>query len=336
MVAMNSSLSQLSAALCFDQLTGSIRPQWESGPTSAGQKQSHSIERLHTGTTIAVHAHVYYIELLPELIQGWDLLADRHLLINTNSRTKARIIQTMLLGRGEDRFEIRIMPNRGRDIAAMLVGWRDEILNYDILVHCHTKLSPYTNSSFGTEWRRGMINGCFPSNSQCYNFLNILSLRKSGFIMPWPHRHVAHNVNWGGNYSRTESLMMHMGYPIKRHTLLQFPAGSFFWARVDALRPLFDLKLHWSDFSTEPLPRDGTLAHALERCLGLIPTLKNRFNYAYWDSEYHPNINNKTTCSGIVALPTHEETQNITEALFAKGLKEAFNYNSRGRNSILV
>jgi lipopolysaccharide biosynthesis protein len=38
-----------------------------------------------------------------------------------------------------------------------------------------------------------------------------------------------------------------------------------FWARVESLRPLFDLKLTWDDYPNEPVPRDGTLLHAIER-----------------------------------------------------------------------
>ncbi|MBS0193643.1 MAG: hypothetical protein JSR34_05295 [Proteobacteria bacterium] len=43
-----------------------------------------------------------------------------------------------------------------------------------------------------------------------------------------------------------------------------------FWARTDALRPLFDLALDWSDYPSEPLPYDGSLLHALERLLPFV------------------------------------------------------------------
>ena len=38
-----------------------------------------------------------------------------------------------------------------------------------------------------------------------------------------------------------------------------------FWARPDALEPIFNLKLDEKYFPEEPLPNNGTIAHAIER-----------------------------------------------------------------------
>ena len=46
---------------------------------------------------------------------------------------------------------------------------------------------------------------------------------------------------------------------------LPLPIGNCFWARFDALKPLFDLDWNYEDFPPEPLPHDGTVSHALER-----------------------------------------------------------------------
>ena len=43
------------------------------------------------------------------------------------------------------------------------------------------------------------------------------------------------------------------------------PYGTMFWYRPEALKPLFDLNLTEQDFPEEPLPVDGTIAHAIER-----------------------------------------------------------------------
>ena len=43
------------------------------------------------------------------------------------------------------------------------------------------------------------------------------------------------------------------------------PYGTHVLVSSDALQPLFDLKLKEEDFPEEPLPIDGTIAHAIER-----------------------------------------------------------------------
>jgi lipopolysaccharide biosynthesis protein len=43
-----------------------------------------------------------------------------------------------------------------------------------------------------------------------------------------------------------------------------------FWARVDALRPIFAGQFGWEDYPEEPLPYDGTLLHAIERLLPFV------------------------------------------------------------------
>jgi lipopolysaccharide biosynthesis protein len=49
-----------------------------------------------------------------------------------------------------------------------------------------------------------------------------------------------------------------------------YPAGSFFWARTRYLQPLFALDLTDADFPEEMSQSDGTLAHAVERMIGLL------------------------------------------------------------------
>src|SRR3546814_14363290 len=74
-----------------------------------------------------------------------------------------------------------------------------------------------------------------------------------------------------------------LGFDIDADASFDYPVGSMFWIRVDALRPLLDLDLSSHDFPVESGQTDGTLQHALERLvapatlhhgyrLGILPT----------------------------------------------------------------
>lgn len=317
-------LSQQCVHLCFDQLTAAIRPQWEFGPLSLEEfaKDDQEVTPHSCGST-ALHAHIYYLDLLPELLDAWASVDNRQLLINTDCEIKAAVIRSMLLRRGEKDAIVRVMNNRGRDIAPMLVGWRDVIKEHDILVHCHTKKTPHGGKDLGKQWRKCLIKATFPNKGTCRLFQRLLNQKNHGFIMPWPHQFVAHNVNWGRNFSRTHKLMELMGFSIERHTLLQFPAGSFFWARVDALEPLLDLGLRWGDFAPEPIGGDGFLAHALERCLGLLPTLMGRMNHAYWGGPGMHGLHGAMEHSGLIALPELKALQGLGGRWLDEGLAAA-------------
>ena len=72
------------------------------------------------------------------------------------------------------------------------------------------------------------------------------------------------------NGAACEALAEQLGISLDAQRYIDFPAGSMFWARVDALRPLYGLNLPLSAFPPERGQVDGTLQHAVERLFGVI------------------------------------------------------------------
>jgi lipopolysaccharide biosynthesis protein len=306
----------------FDQLGGCLRPLWEAGPPPTDAGRAFSGARTTSATT-AIHAHLHYLDLVPELLDACSAIENRRLLLNTDSPFKAAVIQRLLSERGEQNVVVRVCPNRGRDLAPMLLDWRDEIQGCELLIHCHTKKTPHAPTGFGLGWQRSLLRATFPDQQTCKAWQALLQNPEGGVILPWPHRFVAHNVNWGRNFVQTRQLLAAMGWPIERQTFLYFPAGSFFWARVDALRPLFSLGLRPQDFAPEPMAADGHLAHALERCFGLVPMLQNRHNYASWMGDAAHAIAARRPEPCLVALPRHDDVANLVGTWFDDGLQRA-------------
>jgi hypothetical protein len=77
-------------------------------------------------------------------------------------------------------------------------------------------------------------------------------------------------VGWGKNFPFAENLTKHLpGLQFPKQ--FNFPIGSFFWIQAEVFSPLVRANFAWSDYPDEPVPYDGTILHAIERVMGLLP-----------------------------------------------------------------
>ena len=78
-------------------------------------------------------------------------------------------------------------------------------------------------------------------------------------------------IGIGGNKDNLIKLFETMNLKIdKDFNNLSFPAGTMFWARSDALLPLFSLDIDSLKFDDENGQVDGTMPHAIERSICLV------------------------------------------------------------------
>lgn len=217
---------------------------------------------------LAVMAHVYYPELFPEMAQAlahmpWPY--DLYISVTTPEARETIQAQAQNLPRlGE--LEVRIVPNRGRDIAPLLVEFRKELLRHQYVLHLHTKKSLYSGQE-RQEWRSYLIDGLLGSERRIQQIFAMFARNNHvGIIYPdtfinvpyWAH-------SWLQNRGIALSLAARLGIDIRHVHYMDAPMGSMFWARIDALRPLLELNLGYGDFPEERGQTDGTLQHAIER-----------------------------------------------------------------------
>ena len=169
-------------------------------------------------------------------------------------------------------LEIRVLPNRGRDLAPLLCAWGMEPAHQPVVLHLHSKVSSY-DPGFGTAWRRHMLQQLLGGDAEGLNCARAIKDQSVGLIIPWPHPVVGPCCHWGPNFQRSKQLLALLGLQLKRFQPLSFPAGSFFWCAGETLRPLLELGLQVNHFAEEPIGIDGYLPHALERCLGFLPSV---------------------------------------------------------------
>ena len=332
-------LTPLELQICYDQANGCIRPHWEGGAPQGQRANEGNTENTASiiPPKIAIHCHVFYVALLPELIDAWRVIKRRQILISTDTEVKASIIERILELHGEIDSVIKVCRNRGRDLGPLLTAFKEEMEGYNILIHCHTKKTPQEERTFGTSWRRLLTATTFPSSPSLLSTIyKLISSPRSGLIMAWPHHVYAHNVNWGKNFIQTRKLLRHLDYDVKRFDMLYFPAGSFFWIQLDLIRELGKLNLRPEDFCGEPTPSDGCLAHALERSLGVLPMLQGRDSYAVWLGRSKHALASGPLDAHIAQLPSQQHIESMKSRWFRQGLSVSLGQDRLREQSIPI
>jgi lipopolysaccharide biosynthesis protein len=214
---------------------------------------------------LAAHLHLYHLELTAEL-QAYlrNIPCSFALFVSTDTEEKKRRIEEAFAGWTKGSVEVRTMPNRGRDIAPKLVGFRDIYERYPLVLFIHSKQSGHRSDL--TAWRRFMLDCLLASRESVAGILEAFERRPDlGIVAPRSFAAIRDHQHWQGNYEISKALARRMGIAIAREDPLEFPAGSMFWVRSAALRPLLELNLQLNDFASEEGQIDGTLAHAIER-----------------------------------------------------------------------
>ncbi|MDO9106121.1 MAG: rhamnan synthesis F family protein [Methylovulum sp.] len=215
---------------------------------------------------IGVFAHIFHVDLTAEMITASNNIPDNcTVFISTDTLVKMRGINDVCQMLSRHPFEIRILPNRGRDIATMVCGFRDRFQEVDYGVHIHSKRSSHFDSAFADGWRRHSIEGNLGSPELVRNILALLSDERIGAYAPEHYDPIRPLIQWTGNFSTVKKLLEMCSEDISKEHSLDFPSGSMFWFKTKALKPLLSLNLRPYHFEAEKGQTDNTLAHAIER-----------------------------------------------------------------------
>jgi lipopolysaccharide biosynthesis protein len=216
------------------------------------------------GRRVLVIAHVYYHELWDELAEGIERIPGEVDLVVTLVEGRADHLAEPIRSRfpGAD---VRVLANRGRDVWPLLQVL-DRVPGHDAVLKVHTKRSPHMRN--GDAWRRDLLADLVGSTGRVEGILGLMVAdRRIGMVAP--ARNVLGREFLGPNRPHVESLAR-QGRRVLDPDRLWFPAGSMFWTRPEVLLPLADLGLTAEDFGPETGAVDGTLAHAVERYLGVL------------------------------------------------------------------
>lgn len=241
------------------------------------------MENLNAGyrsdKSIVVIAHLYYDDILDYDFKFLSNVPDYiDIIITTDSQDKKTLIEENYLSKLENNSRVILVNSRGRDMSGLFVGCKDEIYNYDYFCYVHDKKSSYNDFRvIGNSFRDLIWENMLASEDYINYIVKSFDDKDSlGLIVPPRVSHSTyftafyHNY-WLSNIDEINKLFEKMNIDAEINSNeLPLPIGNCFWARVDALKPLFDLDWDYEDFPPEPLPHDGTVSHALERIYGHV------------------------------------------------------------------
>lgn len=214
---------------------------------------------------IAVILHIYYTEMSFEIqkyLKNIPITAD--LFISTNTNDKKIEIEKLFSKYKNGTVVVKVFENKGRDIAPMIVGFKEVFEKYDIFLHLHSKKSPHDEDNL-KNWKNYLFETLLGSEEIAKSYLSMLSNEKVGIIFPQYMSSMRESINWGYNFLSTQDTLARAGIEISSNQLLEFPAGSMFWGNSKSIKKLLDLELEFQDFPKEEFQIDGTLAHSIER-----------------------------------------------------------------------
>lgn len=221
--------------------------------------------------TVLVHGHFHYPDLLPAFLDRLDSFRHTHtLILTTTTNDAATRLRAICRARTTAvDAQVLVVPNRGRNLSALFSGpVAEQLLDYDVVLHVHSKRSPHINADDGDRWRDYLWQHLLGDGEGFGDQIveEFAASTNLGLVAPEDRR----LNDWDLNRLHAEQLVRRLGRTMSLPTHFDFPLGAMFWARTAALRPLVDAALDDDDYPPEPLPVDGTSLHALERLIPLI------------------------------------------------------------------
>ena len=230
----------------------------------------YNLTYLKKGVYVVVQAHVFYTDILPEvIIKTNNIEVPFDLYITTNLEEKKVFIEEYVkLNSKANKYEILVFPNKGRDTIPFLYQLKDVITKYKYVCHLHTKKHGYTKEE-GENWRIYLYENLLGNKNITSKILSDFeNNNKLGFFFP-EHYHIQtkYVYNWNMANAKQVNHFFEILFPnkkIKVGETLDFPVGNMFWARTKAIYQLFNDKI------IELCPKengqiDGTVLHGIER-----------------------------------------------------------------------
>jgi FMN phosphatase YigB (HAD superfamily) len=236
---------------------------------------------------VAVCLHIFYadfIDYYAQCLKSFPTSVDLYISVS-DIATKAEIDTKLASLETVNKVSVVEVPNRGRNFGPLLVEFGQELLNYDLFCHLHSKKSLYSGRE-QTQWADYLGEYLLKDTLVISKMLSYMELNQDcGVYYPTSFSMMPDWVNhWLKNKPFRGEFYEEWGIEDDSE-FISYPVGGMFWARPAALMPLLSKQYSYDDFPKEPLPNDGSPLHALERVIGLLAE-KSGYSQLF----YHPEL----------------------------------------------
>ena len=240
-----------------------------------------NIEYLKNKTKVAVQAHLFYLDLLEDIINKTNNIPVKFdLYISIIYPEKYDYIKNYIKKFSEaNNFEILIVKNKGRDVLPFLTQIKSKYRFYKYLCHIHTKKTKYSAKT-GLLWRNYLYNNLLGDIKIISDILfDFENNKKLGFIFPETYIRIFRFSLLLSNKTKSwmEFLTTKLFPNCKLDGFLEFPAGNMFWSKTAAIYQIFTHDLD-EYFPNERAQKSFTIMHGIER-IWLYLIKFNHFKY---------------------------------------------------------
>ena len=236
--------------------------------------------RIHCCST-AVIFHLYYEEMITNVLEYIDRIPAE---VDVYVISPKKVILSVLKEECGDKHLTMInKPNRGRDVAALLISCRDIVFKYRYICFLHDKKPIRDGLSKDTNlWLMNLWENMLASEDYIRNVYKLfVDHDEYGLLLP-PERYGEYfndwlKSKWGRNFETTRDLAYKLR--LNANVELEYPSfslGTTLWCRTEVLKKLIDYPWKYEEFQDEPMDDDGTISHAIER---IFPYLANDAGY---------------------------------------------------------
>lgn len=235
----------------------------------------YNILYLNKKCLIAIQVHVYYEDLIYEIINKTNNIPTKFdLFISTINSFKKEVIEKAIKNNSKsNKYEIKIVENKGRDVLPFIIQMRFKIKKYKYFCHLHTKKSKH-DIYLGVNWRNYLYDNILGNKKLISEILNDFEkYERLGFIFPEVYYDIIKQID---NYDYIDFPLhkpnvKYMNFILKNifhgYTIgekIIFPSGDMFWAKVNAIYQIFQIKFI-KKFPKELNQTNETIMHGIER-----------------------------------------------------------------------